>query len=29
MKIKRSRIEAAMAPQVEAWYARDGAVHWA
>ena len=29
MKIKRSRIEAAVAPQVEAWYARDGAVHWA
>jgi long-subunit acyl-CoA synthetase (AMP-forming) len=29
MKIKRSRIEAAVAPQVESWYASPGAVHWA
>ncbi len=29
MKIKRSRIEAAVAPQVEAWYGRSGAVLWA
>ncbi len=29
MKIKRSRIEAAVAPQVEAWYERSGAVLWA
>jgi len=29
MKIKRSRIEAAMAPQVDAWYAQPGPVIWA
>ena len=29
MKIKRSRIEAAVTPQVESWYASPGAVHWA
>jgi long-subunit acyl-CoA synthetase (AMP-forming) len=29
MKIKRSRIEAAMAPQIEAWYARGERVVWA
>ena len=29
MKIKRSRIEAAVAPQVERWYAGRGTVHWA
>ncbi len=29
MKIKRSRIEAAVAPQVEGWYASHGPVHWA
>jgi len=29
MKIKRSRIEAAVAPQVESWYAHPGTVHWA
>ena len=29
MKIKRSRIEAAVAPQVESWYGSKGAVHWA
>jgi len=29
MKIKRSRIEAAVSPNVEAWYASHGAVHWA
>ena len=29
MKIKRSRIEAAVAPQIESWYASHGAVHWA
>jgi long-chain acyl-CoA synthetase len=29
MKIKRSRIEAAVAPQVESWYTRHDAVHWA
>ena len=29
MKIRRSRIEAAMAPNVESWYASPGAVHWA
>ena len=29
MKVKRSRIEALLAPQVEVWYAQPGAVHWA
>lgn len=29
MKIKRGRIEAAVAPQVEVWYASRNAVHWA
>ena len=29
MKIKRSRIEASVAPQVEAWYGQSGAVLWA
>ena len=29
MKIKRSRIEAAVAPQVDSWYARGERVHWA
>ncbi|MEP6965922.1 MAG: AMP-binding protein [Polaromonas sp.] len=29
MKIRRSRIEAAVAPQVERWYASGDAVHWA
>jgi long-chain acyl-CoA synthetase len=29
MKVRRSRIEAAMAPQVEAWYASGRSVHWA
>ena len=29
MKIKRARIEAALAPQVEGWYARPGPVVWA
>jgi long-chain acyl-CoA synthetase len=29
MKIKRSRIEAAVAPQIEAWFARPGPVLWA
>jgi len=29
MKIKRNRIEAAMAPQVESWYAQPGPVIWA
>ncbi|MDP9095471.1 MAG: AMP-binding protein [Pseudomonadota bacterium] len=29
MKIKRSRIEASVAPQVEAWYGQHGAVLWA
>lgn len=29
MKIRRGRIEAAVAVQVEAWYASSGAVHWA
>ena len=29
MKIKRSRIEAAVAAHVEAWYASHGTVHWA
>lgn len=29
MKIKRGRIEALMAPQVETWYASHGTVHWA
>jgi len=28
MKIKRSRIEAAVAPQVDAWYAAAGPVLW-
>ncbi len=28
MKIRRSRIEAAVAPQVEAWYASPSVVHW-
>ena len=28
MKIKRSRIEASVEPQVEAWYAKKGAVLW-
>ncbi|CAD5374481.1 Long-chain-fatty-acid--CoA ligase [Rubrivivax sp. A210] len=28
MKIRRSRIEAAIAPRVEAWYAAGGGVHW-
>ena len=28
MKIKRSRIEASVEPQVEAWYAKKGAVVW-
>jgi hypothetical protein len=29
MKIRRGRIEAAVAPQVEAWYGSSGTVHWA
>ncbi len=29
MKIRRSRIEAAVAPQVERWYASGDTVHWA
>jgi long-subunit acyl-CoA synthetase (AMP-forming) len=29
MKIKRSRIEAAVAPQVPGWYARSDPVQWA
>lgn len=29
MKIRRGRIEAAVAPQVERWYASGDAVHWA
>jgi long-subunit acyl-CoA synthetase (AMP-forming) len=29
MKVRRSRIEAAMAPQVAAWYASGRSVHWA
>ena len=29
MKIKRSRIEADAAPQIEAWYASTGRVVWA
>ena len=29
MKIKRSRIEAAVAPQVDGWYSSGGRVHWA
>lgn len=29
MKIKRGRIEALIAPQVEVWYASHGTVHWA
>lgn len=29
MKIRRSRIEAAVAAQVEAWYSSSGTVHWA
>jgi long-subunit acyl-CoA synthetase (AMP-forming) len=29
MKIKRSRIESAVAPQIEAWYARRARVLWA
>ena len=29
MKIKRTRIEAALAPQVEGWYAKPGPVVWA
>jgi long-chain acyl-CoA synthetase len=29
MKIKRSRIEAAVAPQIEAWFAKPGPVLWA
>jgi hypothetical protein len=29
MKIKRSRIEAAVAPQVERWYAEPKKVLWA
>lgn len=29
MKIRRSRIEAAVAPQIEAWYASSSTVHWA
>ena len=29
MKIRRHRIEAAVAPQVEAWYNNSGTVHWA
>jgi len=29
MKIKRSRIEAALAPQVEGWFAAPGPVLWA
>ena len=29
MKIRRGRIEAAVAPQVPAWYASPGVVHWA
>ena len=29
MKIRRGRIEAAIAPQVERWYASGDAVHWA
>lgn len=29
MKVKRSRIEAAVAPQVDGWYARGERVHWA
>jgi len=28
MKIKRSRIEAAIAPEVESWYAQSGRVLW-
>ena len=28
MKIRRSRIEAGVAPQVESWYAAKSAVHW-
>jgi long-subunit acyl-CoA synthetase (AMP-forming) len=29
MKVRRSRIEAAVAPQIEVWYASTGTVHWA
>lgn len=29
MKLRRSRIEASVAPQIEAWYASRGVVHWA
>lgn len=29
MKIRRGRIEAAIAPQVDGWYASGGSVHWA
>jgi long-subunit acyl-CoA synthetase (AMP-forming) len=29
MKIRRGRIEAAVAPQVEAWYKASGTVFWA
>ena len=29
LKIRRNRIEAAMAPQIEAWYARGQRVVWA
>jgi len=29
MKIRRHRIEAAVATQVEAWYNNSGTVHWA
>jgi long-chain acyl-CoA synthetase len=28
MKIKRSRIEAAIAPEVERWYAKSRGVQW-
>jgi long-subunit acyl-CoA synthetase (AMP-forming) len=28
MKIRRNRIETAVEPNVEAWYAKKGKVHW-
>jgi hypothetical protein len=29
MKIRRARIENAVDPQLDNWYAKKGAVHWA